>query len=66
MKEYLRWFNKKMRIQGKHAPLLMDNFSAHELAIEQIEEANIPLMNTKVMQLLHIKQIEEMNANREY
>ena len=44
----------------------MDNFSAHELAIEQIEEVNIPLMNTKVTQLLHIKQIEEMNANREY
>ena len=66
MKEYLHWFDEKMRIQGKHALLLMDNFSAHELAIEQIEEANIPLTNTKVTQLLHIKQIEEMNANREY
>ena len=66
MKEYLHWFDEKIRIQGKHALLLKDNFSAHELAIEQIEEVNILLMNTKVMQLLHIKQIEEMNANREY
>ena len=66
MKEYLYWFDEKMRIQGKHVHLFMDNFSAHELAIEQIEEANIPLTNTKVTQLLHIKQIEEMNANREY
>ena len=29
----------------------MDNFSAHELAVEQIEEMNIPLTNIKVMWL---------------
>jgi hypothetical protein len=50
MKEYLLWFDQQMRIKGKRALLLMDNFSAHELAIEQIEES-IHLTNTKVMWL---------------
>src|SRR5579862_2646679 len=48
MIEYLRWFNTRMRSQGKHVLLLMDNFSAHELAVELIEEAK-ELTNTKVM-----------------
>lgn len=50
MLEYLRWFDKTMRIQGKKALLLMDNFSAHELGVELLEEAN-ELTNTKVMWL---------------
>jgi hypothetical protein len=49
MKEYLLWFDQQMRIKGKKALLLIDNFSAHELAIEQIEGIN--LTNTKVMWL---------------
>jgi len=48
MIEYLRWFNTCMRSQGKQVLLLMDNFSAHELAVELIEEAK-ELTNTKVM-----------------
>jgi len=51
MKEYLRWFDAQIRIQNKHALLLMDNFSAYELAVEQIEEMTTPLTNTKVMWL---------------
>ena len=50
MKEYLRWFDGQMRIKGKKALLLMDNFSAHELGVEIMEEAN-ELINTKVMWL---------------
>jgi hypothetical protein len=37
-----------MRIQGKQALLLMDNFSAHELAVEQLKESML-LTNTRVM-----------------
>ena len=48
MKEYLQWFDARMKA---HALLLMDNFSAHELAVEQMEELKIPLTNTKVMWL---------------
>jgi hypothetical protein len=50
MKEYLLWFDQQMRIKGRKALLLMDNFSAHELAVEQIEEG-VNLTNTKVMWL---------------
>jgi hypothetical protein len=32
------WFDQQMRVKGKKVLLLMDNFSAHELATEQIEE----------------------------
>jgi hypothetical protein len=39
MKEYLYWFDNKMLQNGKKALLLMDNFLAHKLAVEQIEEA---------------------------
>ena len=51
MKEYLRWFDAQLRIQNKHALLLMDNFSAYELAVEQIEEMTTLLTNTKVIWL---------------
>jgi hypothetical protein len=47
-KEYLLWFDQQMRIKGKKALLLIDNFSAHELAIEQLQESN-SLIHTKVM-----------------
>ena len=40
-----------MRIQGKKALLLIDNFSAYKLAVEILEEAK-SLANTKVMWLL--------------
>jgi hypothetical protein len=39
-----------MQIKGKKALLLIDNFSAHELAVKEIEEVN-SLTNTKVMWL---------------
>ena len=47
MKEWLRWFDNRMMQQGKKALLLMDNFSAHSLAVEQMEETGA-LKNTKV------------------
>jgi hypothetical protein len=37
-----------MRKQGKHALLLVDNFSAHEAGLEQLRDS---LQNTKVMWL---------------
>jgi DDE superfamily endonuclease/Fission yeast centromere protein N-terminal domain/Tc5 transposase DNA-binding domain len=45
MKEWLVWFDSQMRVKGKKALLLMDNFAAHELAVEQIE---VDLTHTKV------------------
>jgi hypothetical protein len=48
MEEYLLWFDQEMRKQGKNALLLMDDFSAHEVAVEQL---NGSLTNTKVMWL---------------
>jgi hypothetical protein len=48
MKEYLLWFDERMRIKGKKALLLIDNFSAYELAIKQIKEG-MNLTNTKVI-----------------
>jgi hypothetical protein len=48
IKEYLKWFDGQMQIQNKQALLLIDNFSAHELTVEQIEGMNPPLTNTKV------------------
>jgi hypothetical protein len=47
MIEWLQWFDVRMRAQGKKVLLLMDNFSAHELGVERLEEAQT-LMNTKV------------------
>jgi hypothetical protein len=51
MKEYLYWFNNQMRIKGKKALLLMDNFSAHELSVKLMEEAK-ELTHTEVIWLL--------------
>ena len=48
MTKYLTWFDQEMKKQGKHTLLLMDNFSAHEVAVEQLTES---LTNTKVMWL---------------
>jgi hypothetical protein len=31
--EYLRWLDNKMRGEGRHVLLIMDNFSGHELAV---------------------------------
>ena len=39
MQEYLLWFDQEMRKQGKHALLLMDNFSAHEAGLEQLRDS---------------------------
>ena len=50
MEEYLRWFNQEMKKQGKHTLLLMDNFSAHEVAVELLGGLD-SLSNTKVMWL---------------
>src|SRR5438067_1771832 len=47
MKDFLHWFDDRMILKGKKALLLMDNFSAHELAVEQMEEAR-ELKMTKV------------------
>jgi hypothetical protein len=47
MKDYLKWFDNRMKCQGKKALLLMDNFSAHEFGVELMEEAN-ELHNAKV------------------
>ncbi len=47
MKEYLAWFDGRMRAKGKKVLLLMDNFSAHKVAVEQMEEIKA-LTNTKV------------------
>jgi hypothetical protein len=35
-KGYLQWLNSKMRAQGRHVLLLMDNFSGHELAVQLV------------------------------
>jgi hypothetical protein len=45
MIEYLLWFDQRMKRQRKHVLLIMDNFSAHELAVELLD---IALENTKV------------------
>ncbi len=50
MMEWLQWFDARMKIPGKKVLLLMDNFSAHELEVELLEEAQT-LTNTKVMWL---------------
>src|SRR5881394_1815300 len=48
MDEWLRWFDKQM--SGRNVIFLMDNFSAHELAVENIEKAG-GLQNTKIIWL---------------
>jgi hypothetical protein len=46
----LLWFDQQIRIKGRKALLLIDNFSAYKLAVEQIKE-EVNLTNTKVMWL---------------
>ena len=48
MKEWLRWFDKQM--SDREVVLLMDNFSAHELAVENIKKAG-GLQNTRIIWL---------------
>ena len=45
MAEWLRWFDKRAQ---KPVLLLMDNFSAHEAAVELIRESNQPLKWTRI------------------
>jgi DDE superfamily endonuclease/Fission yeast centromere protein N-terminal domain/Tc5 transposase DNA-binding domain len=47
MKEWLRWFDNRMVCANKKVLLLMDNFSAHELGVEQMIEKG-ELKNVKV------------------
>ena len=47
--EFLRWFDIRMR--GRKVVLLMDNFSAHELAVENITQSQRPLENTLIIWL---------------
>lgn len=49
MEEWLRWFDSRMT--GRQVVLLMDNFSAHELAVENINKSLYPLRNTLVIWL---------------
>ena len=45
MTEWLTWFNKRM--YGRRVLLLLDNFSAHEVAVRTLTENNT-LKNTRV------------------
>nr|KMM72253.1 centromere binding protein Cbh2 [Coccidioides posadasii RMSCC 3488] len=49
MEEWLRWFDSKMA--GRQVVLLMDNFSAHALAVENINKSLYPLRNTLIIWL---------------
>ena len=41
MKEYLRWFGQQMELPTL---LLMDNFGAHEKAVEMLKDGTEPLL----------------------
>jgi hypothetical protein len=47
--EWLRWFDERMT--GRKVALLMDNFSAHEVAVEMIQSSAYPLQNVFVIWL---------------
>lgn len=49
MEEWLRWFD--LRMTGRKVALLMDNFSAHEKAVANINTSARPLQNTLVIWL---------------
>ena len=49
MEEWLQWFDHKMA--GQKVALLIDNFSAHELAVENINQSPYPLQNTLIIWL---------------
>jgi hypothetical protein len=47
IKEWLEWFDTRMHKAGKRVLLLIDNFLAHELGVEQMIEKR-GLTNIKV------------------
>lgn len=47
--EFLRWFDKQM--SGRNVVLLMDNFSAHQAAVTEIQSSGYPLQNTLIIWL---------------
>lgn len=49
MEEWLRWFDRQM--SGRKVALLLDNFSAHESAVERINRSKQPLQNTLIVWL---------------
>jgi hypothetical protein len=53
MKEWLKWFDNRMKCQNKKVLLLMDNFLAYELAVEQMMEKG-ELTHTKVSIFLYL------------
>jgi hypothetical protein len=55
-KEWLKWFDTRMRKAGKRALLLIDNFSAHELGVEQLVEKE-ELIHTEVTNKQYLKEV---------
>jgi hypothetical protein len=53
MKEWLKWFDNRIKCQNKKVLLLMDNFLAYELAVEQIMKKG-ELTHTKVSISLYL------------
>jgi hypothetical protein len=53
IKEWLKWFNNRMKCQNKKVLLLIDNFSAHKLAVKQMMEKG-ELTHTKVSIFLYL------------
>ena len=49
MRDWLRWFDERM--SGWKVVLLMDNFSAHDVALRQINASDIHPQNTRVVYL---------------
>jgi hypothetical protein len=45
MLEWLQWFDKRA---SRPVLLLMDNFSAHEVAVDLLEESSQPLQWTRI------------------
>jgi hypothetical protein len=53
IKEWLKWFDNQIKCQNKKVLLLIDNFSAYKLAVEQIMEKG-ELTHTKVSISLYL------------
>jgi hypothetical protein len=47
--DFLRWFDRQM--SGRNVVLLMDNFSAHQAAVTEIQSSGYPLQNTLIIWL---------------
>ena len=47
--EFIRWFD--LRMTGRKVALLMDNFSAHQVAVADILVSKTPLKNTLIIWL---------------